>query len=151
MNPLFWSKVDAGGDCWEWISSTYRGYGIFRVWKQATFRAHRYAWEQLIGPIPDGLHLDHLCRNKRCVNPDHLEPVTPRVNTQRSLLVQRAAEKSTRCRRGHPYEGNQYTRRSGERECTACRAIVRRLQPSRQSSPSTAIAAGRADGSPKSR
>jgi len=79
----FWSHVDAAGDCWVWTGSKDRaGYG--RTWRStAPFPAHRVAYELLVGPIPAGLVIDHLCRNPACVNPDHLEPVTHRVNILR--------------------------------------------------------------------
>lgn len=79
----FWAKVDAEGICWEWTSTVDgTGYGkikIARVWVPA----HRWAYETLVGPIPAGLELDHLCRIRRCVNPDHLEPVTTTENLRR--------------------------------------------------------------------
>lgn len=79
----FWSKVDKSGECWIWNGSLQRGYG------QAQFggkpkRAHRVAYELQVGPIPDGLALDHLCHVKSCVRPSHLEPVTLSENTQRA-------------------------------------------------------------------
>ena len=77
----FWARVDVGL-CWEWTGSNDRGYGMFRL-DGRTVRAHRWAWETLVGPIPRGLHLDHLCRNPPCVNPDHLEPVTQPENIRR--------------------------------------------------------------------
>lgn len=86
----FWSHVDAEGDCWEWTVSTgSHGYGQFAVGGLGgtMVLAHRYAFELLVGPIPEGLTLDHLCRNKICVNPDHLEPVTLVLNGQRARLA----------------------------------------------------------------
>ncbi len=85
----FWEKVDATGDCWEWLGSRHsKGYGWFRMGSQMK-KAHRVAWVLLIGPIPDGLTLDHLCLNPPCVNPDHLEPVTAAENTRRALKGRR--------------------------------------------------------------
>ena len=81
----FWRKVK-GGDvttCWIWQASLHRGYGQFAVSSRQIVIAHRFAYEELVGPIPDGLHLDHLCRQPKCVNPWHLEPVTPLVNVRR--------------------------------------------------------------------
>jgi len=87
----FWAKVDPGwtDDCWTWNANTDKdGYGIFSMptgGPQArNVKAHRWAYEQYVGPIPDGLVIDHLCRNRGCVNPGHLEPVTARENTVRS-------------------------------------------------------------------
>lgn len=84
----FWPKVDRsnGPDaCWIWRASfNPRGYAQF--WdKGRVLRAHRYAYELLVGPIPDGLQLDHLCRDKRCCNPAHLEPVTAKENVRRGV------------------------------------------------------------------
>jgi hypothetical protein len=83
----FWAKVDANGVCWEWLAGKLpTGYGSFRVNGKSLY-AHRFAWETLMGPIPAGLVLDHLCRNPSCVNPDHLEPVTDKVNINRGVSV----------------------------------------------------------------
>lgn len=79
----FWSKVavdDSG--CWIWTAGKVQGYGKLKV-SGRHWRAHRYSWEMLVGPIPDGLELDHLCRVIACVNPAHLEPVTHRENLRR--------------------------------------------------------------------
>lgn len=75
---LFFAKVDVG-DCWQWTGATDRGYGKFYA-RYKTVRAHRWLYEQLVGPVAGDLMLDHLCRNRACVNPDHLEPVPQRLN-----------------------------------------------------------------------
>lgn len=82
----FWSKVDVSGDCWEWTANIGIGnrYGSFLL-NGKKRPAHRVAWELERGPIPPGLELDHLCRNTKCVRPDHLEPVTHLENMRRSL------------------------------------------------------------------
>lgn len=75
---LFWSKIDKTADCWLWTGTkTDRGYG--RLGKRP---AYRIAYELLVGPIPDGMHLDHICHNPSCVNPDHLRPTTPKQNQE---------------------------------------------------------------------
>lgn len=81
-------KVDRqpGDGCWLWTGSTRQGYGQIRVKRDGTWTvrdAHRVAWEELVGPVPAGLVIDHLCRVTTCVNPAHLEPVTQRENVQR--------------------------------------------------------------------
>lgn len=89
----FWPKVDKDGPvpehrpdlgpCWVWVAGGWkRGYGCFYHDNRMT-RAHCFAYELLVGPVPDGLELDHLCRNKGCVNPTHLEPVTHDENIKR--------------------------------------------------------------------
>jgi len=83
----FWSKVVRHGptECWPWVGTISGGYGVFRLGNRfaGNTGAHRFAYEMLRGPIPKGLHIDHLCQNKRCVNPAHLEPVTLAENVRR--------------------------------------------------------------------
>ena len=83
----FWPKVDRSGGpdaCWPWRAHlAWNGYGEFRVSKSKLVKAHRFAYEASHGDVPRGLDLDHLCRNRSCVNPTHLEPVTRRVNARR--------------------------------------------------------------------
>lgn len=82
----FWAKVEKTNGCWLWTGGTARGYGQFRLGGgrgSKNVRAHRYAYELLVGPIPAGLEIDHTCENKLCVRPDHLEPVTKKVNLER--------------------------------------------------------------------
>jgi hypothetical protein len=97
-----WAKVDASGDCWLFVGARSEGgYGHF--WNgRRVMPAHRWVWEHLVGPIADGLELDHLCRVRACVNPDHLEPVTPLENTRRSF----GNNRKTHCPQGHPYDGD---------------------------------------------
>lgn len=122
-NPdeLFWAKVDAQGVCWEWTGSVnWAGYGRTRRFNKLC-SAHRVAWEILIGPIPKGLVIDHLCRNRKCVNPDHLEPVTQRVNTKRGGAGRH--DRPDECPRGHKFTSqNTLTRKGGGRLCRVCNA-----------------------------
>lgn len=85
----FWEKVDKTDSCWLWIASKDdQGYGMFGVAASRCQRAHKWYWEQVNGPVPGGLVLDHyVCDNKSCVNPDHLRPVTDRENTLRSNSI----------------------------------------------------------------
>lgn len=102
--------------CWLWngyISKS--GYGKFGLRKNKTFVAARFSYELFIAPIPAGLTIDHLCRNTRCVNPDHLEAVSIQENLKRAYDLR----KSEVCREGHPYD---YFPPSGGRFCKRCRA-----------------------------
>ncbi len=77
----FWIKVVKSSTCWDWVGANNKGYGIFRGQ-----RAHRWAYEHTIGPIPDGLTIDHLCMNRSCVNPAHMEPVSRSENSKRAAI-----------------------------------------------------------------
>lgn len=76
----FWVKVEKTADCWLWLGAKAAGYGLFRG-----HRAHRWAYENLRGPIPEDLTIDHLCRARACVNPAHMEAVTREENTRRAI------------------------------------------------------------------
>ena len=105
LNERFWSKVDKDGPggCWLWTASQNGyGYGKFKA-PHAFVASHRYAYELLVGPIPDGLQIDHLCRNRACVNPAHLEPVTQRVNLMRGNTLASINARKTHCIRGHEF------------------------------------------------
>jgi hypothetical protein len=122
MTPTdrFWAKVDRTDGCWLWTAGRDGpGYGQLKVDEQ-TVKAHRFSYELHVGPIPDGLELDHLCRVRHCVNPAHLEPVTHAENCRRGTVGQNMATK-THCPQGHPYEGdNLAIDRNGSRRCRAC-------------------------------
>ncbi len=121
----FWEKVQKTDGCWEWLASRVAGYGRFRaVSGEAHVQAHRWAYEALIGPIPDGLEIDHLCRNRGCVNPAHLEPVTARENVRRGIAPAAVNARKTHCPRGHLYD---YTWPSGfRRGCRECKRVWER-------------------------
>lgn len=129
ITERFWEKVDAAGDCWEWLA--YRnpeGYGIIRI-DGRNDCAHRIAWTLLCGPIPMGLHIDHLCRNRGCVNPDHLESVSKRSNDLRGYSPLARQARQTQCKRGHAFTPeNTLTRRRGSRECRACTTALQRIR-----------------------
>lgn len=112
------------GECIVWIGDTNAaGYGRIGVGGRRVL-AHRYAWERQHGPVPDGLELDHLCRNRACVNLAHLEPVTHRVNVLRGEAPAAKVVRSDVCKRGHAYdEANTHVGPDGKRYCRKCRAM----------------------------
>lgn len=130
----FWSHVDKNGDggCWNWTGSLdTRGYGSTRIGARMV-RAHRHAYETSIGPIPDGLDLDHLCRNRPCVNPEHLEPVPRRVNTLRGISPHANNARKTHCTNGHEFTPeNIRLTPSGHRSCWECRRTWERKRRTR--------------------
>lgn len=123
----FWEKVEKTESCWLWTAGKYRnGYGAF--WLGGGMRrAHRLAYADAKGTIHPGLELDHLCRVRNCVNPDHLEAVTRLVNTMRGERFGAGAPPlKTHCPRGHEYSReNAYVYR-GRRQCRECKRRVRR-------------------------
>lgn len=121
----FWLKVDktSPSGCWIWTGTTSDGYGRFAPVHSQSALAHRFAYELVIGPIPEGLELDHLCRVRNCVNPAHLEPVTSRENILRGNTLPARNAAKTHCDNGHPFdEDNTYIYPNGRhRECRTCR------------------------------
>ena len=86
-NRRFWTKVNATDNCWLWCGAKQSdGYGSFRVGSGKTALAHKWSWEQVFGPVPQGKELDHVCRNRACVRPDHLEAVTHQENVARGNM-----------------------------------------------------------------
>jgi HNH endonuclease len=137
----FWSKVDKNGPvpecrpdlgpCWEWLAGLGSATGYGNFWLDGrTVSAHRFAYIDVLGPVPDGLDLDHLCRNRGCVNPHHLEPVTETVNILRGTSPMARNARKTSCIHGHAFTPeNTYVDKRGRRTCCLCRdlAVIRYL------------------------
>lgn len=117
-------RVQADG-CWVWTGSKTSGYGRIYLDKSQKF-VHRVSYEHYVGPIPEGKHIDHLCRNRSCFNPDHLEPVTPQENTLRGESVGAKAVRSGACGRGHARE-SWGVKRGPRTECRLCRIVYLRV------------------------
>jgi len=139
LPPRFEEKFipEPNSGCWLWLSTIGScGYGEY--WRGAKsgpgpkfVRAHRYAYECLRGPIPDGLVVDHLCKTRCCVNPDHMELVTAVENTKRGRSGWNMRAK-THCPHGHPYEGDNLRIINGRRTCRICNNAKQRACTARK-------------------
>lgn len=136
MKKQWWERFTVSETgCWEWSAScTKAGYGQVMVGGKQRY-SHRLFYERFKGPIPEGLQLDHLCRNKRCCNPSHLEVVTGRVNVRRSTAPPAANAVATHCLNGHAFtEANTFTysgKYGPKRQCRECKRL-RQLQYTRR-------------------
>lgn len=119
--------------CWEYPTHNENGYGVIGAGprKSPTLRTHRVTYERLVGPIPEGHEIDHLCRNRACCNPEHLEPVTRSENVRRGLRK----TMQTHCKNGHEFTPDNTRTTSRQRICKACEreATRRYLEKKRKS------------------
>lgn len=120
-------RVDKRNGCWRWKASIRtNGYSQFRYSRAKNGYGHVFAYEHFIGPIPDGHTLHHVCRNRDCVNPEHLEAVTPRENLMADDTPARRNAEKTHCKRGHELAGdNLYVTSEVKRVCRACQRLWR--------------------------
>lgn len=143
----FWQKVDKNGpmpeegtlaaerglgQCWDWTGAI-QGHGYGNFWLKGKYiGAHTF----LLGPPPEGMERDHLCRRKRCVRPSHVETVTHRENDLRGVGVSAIQIAKTECEAGHPFDDgdNTYTDSKGHRHCRPCRAKAQREYTARKRS-----------------
>lgn len=136
----FFIKVDKNGPrilktrCWTWTAYVHKrtGYGRF-YFEGKVVEAHSASYRMFVGPVPEGLELDHLCRNRACVRPDHLEPVPHATNMERGTIATVARAKQlakTHCPQGHPYSGHNLIVLKGQgnaRRCRTCQNEKRRV------------------------
>jgi len=117
----FWDKVEKTNSCWNWrAGKNSDGYGTF--WIGKTVSAHRFAYQLLIGSIPKDKEIDHLCRNRSCVNPVHMEIVTNKINVLRGISSPAENARKTYCKNGHPFnEENTINYKDGRRQCRPCK------------------------------
>ncbi len=122
----FWCKVSiSDSGCWQWLDlQNYAGYG--RFWFNGKMlRAHKFSYNLFIGEVPEGLELDHLCRNRLCVNPEHLEAVAHQANSSRGEVGAWERAK-THCPRGHPYDEKNTYLEGMKRKCRTCMRLRQR-------------------------
>ena len=129
VEDKFWQRVEQTQYCWLWVGGVNKeGYGYFTV-NGKSLRAHRWSYEYLIGKIPDELVIDHMCRVRNCVNPDHLEAVTSKENILRGHGRWWISSQLTHCHRGHPFSGDNLAyKKSGQRRCRECERILSNIR-----------------------
>lgn len=129
IEKLMRKRVVTDAGCWEWVGRrTAKGYGVLSVPTSDRVRdrkVHRLAYEAVRGPIPSGLVIDHLCRNRACFNPDHMEPVTSVENVMRGDTFSAANAAKTHCIRGHEFTHTGTERGRRRRYCRTCAAARR--------------------------
>lgn len=122
----FWLKVEKTSTCWLWAASlSYKGYGQFHAvvdGRRRSVPAHRVSFVLAGGTLSQGMVLDHICRNRQCVNPDHLREITAAQNVLIGIGITAVNARKTACVNGHPYtEENTLRDGRGHRRCRACR------------------------------
>lgn len=137
LSDRVWAKVNKDGPipenrsdlgpCWDWLGAkNSNGYGHISRGRRGEGRvpAHQATYELMVGPVPDGNELDHLCRRPSCVRPSHLDPVTHRVNCLRGVSPRAKQAAQTHCIHGHPFDDkNTYRSKDGRRACRACHRL----------------------------
>lgn len=122
---------EVNGECWEWTGWRINGYGRITIGNRQGWLVHRAAYELLVGPIPDGLTIDHLCRNRACFNPAHLEPVEFTVNVLRGIGPAAQNARRTACRKGHIYTDGSFIREQQGNGVTGRRCVICRRERER--------------------
>jgi hypothetical protein len=128
IEERLWPQVEKTESCWLFKGPlNWLGYGEVYIGGK-TKHVHRVVYELMVGPIPNGLSIDHLCRVRHCVNPAHLEPITTRENVLRGIGITAQNARKTHCKRGHEFTPeNTYVFPSGGRACRTCRLMHSRL------------------------
>lgn len=135
IQERFWSKVRITNTCWLWMASCNKdGYGVFRL-NRSMKKAHRMSYAWVLGEISEGFELDHLCRHRNCVRPNHLEPVTHLENMRRGDITAMGAPNrdKTYCIKGHEFtKENTYLTKDCKRSCRECMRVFQRAAYARR-------------------
>ncbi|MUN41494.1 HNH endonuclease signature motif containing protein [Actinomadura litoris] len=137
LDERLWARIDADGPCWLWTGAKHRnGYGAINRGRRGlgTAVVHRFVWELLVGPVPEGMDLDHLCRVRECCNPDHLQPVSRPDNVARGAY-RAGAPRAFRC--DHPETPANTVRTGRQRTCRTCKNEANRRYRARMKASST--------------